>query len=174
MKYGNFVGGGWLPMEKQEMDQMLAHFKKQLVDFFGDGFFKCFTYEYEEPESGVVIHAIFKAELATPFNGRNGFNSTIRNCTEVRFFVTKDKGKYLEIKDPKHPYEPSLWKHDTKHCPAFSYGCNMSVSGSERRYRCKHWETIQNWSPYTYGTEIKDLTYEVSDLNGLKKAITAK
>jgi hypothetical protein len=50
----------------------------------------------------------------------------------------------------------------------------MSVSGSERRYRCKHWETIQNWSPYTYGTEIKDLTYEVSDLNGLKKAITAK
>ena len=174
MKYGNFVGGGWLPMEKQEMDQMLAHFKKQLVDFFGEGFFKGFSYKYEPMPISSVINAVFTAELATPFNGRNGFNSTIRNCTEVRFFVTKNKGKYLEIKDPKHPFDPSYWKHDTKHCPAFSYGCDMWVSGSERRYRCKHWESIQNWSPYTYGTEIKDLTYTVDDLSGLKKAITAK
>ena len=173
MKYGNFVGGGWLPMEKEELNQLQAHFKKQLTDYFGKDFFKGFTYKYEpKPESG-VIHAIFIAKLAKPFNGRNCFRSTIKNCSEIMFFVTKNKGRYLEIKDEKHPYEPSYWKHDVKNCPPFSYGCTMSVTGIERRYRCRHWESIQNWSPYTYGTEVKDLTYTQSDLAGLRKAITS-
>lgn len=174
MKYGNFVGGGWLPIEKQEREQMLAHFKKQLTDFFGKDFFQSFAYTYEPNPISGVIHAVFTAKLAKPFNGRNLYNCTIRNCTEVRFFVTKDKGKYLEIKDKKHPYDPSYYKYDTKNCPPFSYGCTMSVNGAERRYRCRHWETIQNWSPYTYGTEVKDLTYQYNDLNGLRKAITEK
>ena len=172
MKCGNFVGGGWLPMEKEELNQMLAHFKKQLTDYFGEDFFKSFTYKYEDKPVGGVINAVFTAKLAKPFNGRNQFRSTIKNCTEIRFFVTKDKGKYLEIPDPKHPYDIDYYTYDTKNCPPFCYGCNMSVNGSERPYRCKHWESIQNWSPYTYGTEISDLTYGERDLYGLRKAIT--
>jgi hypothetical protein len=174
MKPGNFVGGGWLPMEKKELDKMLVHFQKQLTDIFGKDFFKSFTYKYEPEPIGGVIHAIFSAKLAKPFNGRNQFNSTIKNCTEVRFFVTKDKGRYLEIRDKRYPYNPDKWKHDTKNCPSFCYGCTMSVTGSERPYRCRHWESIQNWSPYTYGTEVKDLTYRHEDFVGLRKAITPK
>lgn len=177
MKQGNFVGGGWLPMEKEELEQMLAHFKKQLTDFFGKGFFKRFYYKYEPNPIGGnegVIHAIFYADFAKPFNGRNKFNSTIKDATCLWFFVTKDKGKYLEIKDEKHPYDISRYKKDYKNCPPFSYGCSMHMTGKERRYRKQHWESIQNWKPYTYGTEISDLTYSESDLEGVRKAITPR
>ena len=32
-------------MEKEELNQLLAHFKKQLTDFFGEDFFESFTYK---------------------------------------------------------------------------------------------------------------------------------
>lgn len=171
MKYGNFVGKGWLPFEPSEIKDIKSHLKSQLVKTFGEEFFSGFTHKVH---GGMVIMLEVTAKLSQPFNGRNWFNSTIKNCTAVRFFITKDKKGYLEIHDEKDPYNIEKYTRDYENCPEFSYGCTMNVSGSERRYRHKLWEGIQNWSPYTYGTEVTDLTYTSNDLNGLKKAITPK
>lgn len=171
MKYGNFVGGGWLTISKDEQNEMKDYFKSQLEMEFGKDFFKGFS--VSDNSGGPVKEIIVVAHLAKPFNGRNRYKELCENVSEIRFFVTKDKGKYLEIKDESHPYEPQYWKHDTENCPPFSYGCTMYVNGRERPYRARHWESIQHWSPYTYGTEIKDLKYESPDMCALRKSITA-
>lgn len=172
MKYGNFVGKGWLPIEQKEADKIRKHLKKQLVKTFGKDFFTQVRADIDN--DGMVKKLIVRAYLKTPFNGRNMFGSTVKNVTDIWFFITKDKAGYLEIHDPDDPYNVEKYKRDYKNCPEFSWGCNMNVTGSERRYQCKHWESIQNWSPYIYGTEIKDLTYDSKDMEGLKKALTQK
>jgi hypothetical protein len=172
MKHGNFVGQGWLPFEASEIESIQKHLKKQLVNTFGEGFFSKFTHKVTSDSCVIMLE--IRGWLAEPFNGRNGFNSTVKNCTAVHFFVTKDKKGYLEIRDEKDPYNIEKYKRDYENCPEFSYGCSLGVTGSERPYRARHWESIQNWSPYTYGTEVSDLTYSGKDLAGLKKAITPK
>ena len=177
MKHGNFVGQGWLPFDKKEAEQIKLHLKSQLMNKFGKDFFKRFSVKIDnkdEDEHGdeSVKHIIVRATLRTPFNGRNWFNSRITDCTDVWFFITKDKKGYLEIHDPNDPYNVRKYKRDYDNCPDFSYGCSMHASGTERKFRCRNTEGIQNWSPYVYGTEIKDLTYSDRDMEGLRKAIT--
>lgn len=168
MKYGNFVGGGWLPISDEEMNQMKDFFKKQLTDFFGKDFFSDFS--AKRRDDSPVLEVIVTAKLKEPFNGRNQYKETCKDVTQVCFFVSKSKGKYLEYRHG-HRY-PEDYEFDYENCPPFSYGCDMYVDGKERPYRCKHWERIQHWSPYTYGTEISDLEYSADDLNKLRKCIT--
>lgn len=170
MKYGNFVGGGWLPISKEEQKEMKKFFKAQLEKEFGKEFFKGFS--VKEERKSPVKEIIITARLATPFNGRNKFKETCKDVSEIRFFITKDKGKYLEIQDEKHPYDIRYYTQDTENCPPFSYGCSMYINGRGRAYRAKHWESIQHWSPYNYGTEINDLQYSERDLTKLRLSIT--
>lgn len=169
MKYGNFVGGGWLPISKEEQKELKDYFKSQLEREFGKDFFKGFS--VRDNSDGPVKEIIVVAHLAKPFNGRNQYKETCENVSEIRFFVTKDKGKYLEIK--LNDGWPPKYEYDRENCPPFSYGCTLYVNGRERPYRARHWESIQHWSPYTYGTEIKDLKYESPDMHALRKSITA-
>lgn len=175
MRYGNFVGQGWMKFSSEEIEMIKLHLKDQLEDAFGKGFFNPPIVKYEENDeeesSHNVILLYIQFPLETPFSGRNCYRDTVKNVTSVNFFVTKDKKGYLEMeKDFSKPV--SEWERDYENCPEFCYGCNMSVTGSERRYRCKHWESLQPCSPYTYGTEVTDLTYTREDLRKLKNKIT--
>ena len=175
MRYGNFVGQGWMKFSSEEIEMIKLHLKDQLEEAFGKGFFKSPIVEYEENDeeesSHNVILLYIQFPLETPFSGRNCYRDTVKNATSVNFFVTKDKKGYLQMeKDFSKPV--SEWERDYENCPEFCYGCNMSVTGSERRYRCKHWESIQPCSSYTYGTEVTDLTYTNEDLRKLKNKIT--
>lgn len=175
MRYGNFVGQGWMKFSSEEIEMITLHLKDQLEDAFGKGFFNPPIVKYEENDeeesSHNVILLYIQFPLETPFSGRNCYRDTVKNATSVNFFVTKDKKGYLQMeRDFSKPV--SEWERDYENCPEFCYGCNMSVTGSERRYRCKHWESLQPCSPYTYGTEVTDLTYTREDLRKLKNKIT--
>lgn len=175
MRYGNFVGQGWMKFSSEEIEMIKLHLKDQLEEAFGKGFFNPPIVKYEENDeeesSHNVILLYIQFPLETPFSGRNCYRDTVKNATSVNFFVTKDKKGYLQMeRDFSKPV--SEWERDYENCPEFCYGCNMSVTGSERRYRCKHWESIQPCSPYTYGTEVTDLTYTREDLRKLKNKIT--
>lgn len=175
MRYGNFVGQGWMKFSSEEIEMITLHLKDQLEDAFGKGFFKPPIVKYEENDeeesSHNVILLYIQFPLETPFSGRNCYRDTVKNATSVNFFVTKDKKGYLQMeRDFSKPV--SEWERDYETCPEFCYGCNMSVTGSKRRYRCKHWESLQPCSPYTYGTEVTDLTYTREDLRKLKNKIT--
>ena len=178
MKYGNFVGNGWMKFSSGESEMIKLHLQDQLEEVFGKEFFNSpvMKQEYEDIEGNVsnthVIHLYIQFPLKVPFSGRNVLNDTIKNLTSVNFFVTKNAKGYLEIKDESDPYNIDKYKKDYANCPEFSYGCSMSVTGSERPYRHKNWESIQNFSPYVYGTEIKDITYEKIELYKLKNKMT--
>ena len=47
MKYGNFVGQGWMKFSSAEIEMIKLHLKDQLEDTFGKGFFKTPTVKYE-------------------------------------------------------------------------------------------------------------------------------
>lgn len=176
MKYGNFVSKGLKKFSSAEIEMITLHLKDQLEYVFGSSFFnepiiKAEYNDVEEEVSNKIIHLYIQFPLAVPFNGRNTYRSTIKNLTHVNFFVTKNAKGYLEIKDPSDPYNIDKYVKDYINAPEFSYGCTMSVTGSKRPYRCKHWESIQNWSQYIYGTEITDLTYEKYELYKLKNTM---
>lgn len=174
MKYGNFVGKGWLPFKKKEIREIISHLQIQLNNQFGEGFFGEPAYQYSPAtRKGGVISLCVYFPLENPFNGRNIFNATVSGLDKVWFFITKDKKGYLEIHDQDDYWNIEKYTRDYVNCPDFSYGCSMHVSGQERGYRKKHWESIQNWSPYVYGTEVSDITYEVSQLRKLQSTMTA-
>lgn len=174
MKYGNFVGKGWGHFSDTEIEHITLHLKTQLEEVFGKEFFGTPTVKYDGKELSESDHKIISIyiqfPLVTPFSGRNRYYDTIMNVTSVNFFITKDTKGYLEIKDWSKPV--TEWERDYENCPDFSYLCHMSVTGKERPYRHKNWESIQNWSPCTYGTEVIDLTYEREDLENMKNKIT--
>ena len=175
MKYGNFVGKGWLPFKKREIGNIVSHLKGQLEQYFGEGFFKEPTYCYKPAtRRGGVITLCVYFPLEKSFNGRNIYGSTVSGLDKVWFFITKNKKGYLEIHDPDDYWNFDKYTRDYENCPDFSYGCSMSVTGNERGYRKKTWQSIQNWSPYVYGTEVSDITYDVSQLRKLQCTMTAR
>lgn len=173
MRYGNFVGKGWMKFSSDESEMIKKHLQEQLEEVFGKEFFNAPVMK-QGYENTQVIHLYIQFPLRVPFNGRNILNDTIKNLTSVNFFVTKNAKGYLEIKDESEPYNIYKYKKDYANCPEFSYGCTMSVTGSERHYRHKNWESIQNFNPYVYGTEIKDITYEKIELYKLKNKLEIK
>ncbi len=166
MKYGNFVGKGWLNFTSAEKKDLVNHFSKQIEENFGKDLFKAPSIECSGKE-GEVIYLVIRFQLKKPFNGRNVYKETIKDFSSINFFVTKSGG-YLECKD-----EDGNRYEDYDNSPDFSYGCNLFVIGKSRAYRCRRWENIQRWSPYTYGTEITDLTYNNNDWRGLKNTLTS-
>lgn len=175
MKYGNFVGKGWLPFENNEIQEIISHLKDQLVKQFGEGVFKEPTYQYNPAtrKDGIITLYVY-FHLNNPFNGRNVYGATVADLDKVWFLITKDKKGYLEIHDPNDYYNYSKYTRDYDNCPDFSYGCSMYVSGHEKGYRKKRWVCIQNWSPYVYGTEVSDITYDVSQLRNLQYTMTER
>lgn len=163
MKYGNFVGQKSLPFSIEEGNKITEHFIKMLEGAFPKGFFMTPYYERNEMEHFEFMYLVFP--LSCPFNGRNKYKARCRGVDAVTFFLTKNEG-YLETKDKN-----GNRGRDYKHCPPFSYGCSLSVTGWEKAFRKRHEERIQNWSPYTYGTEIEDLDY-TDQLSLLKRSIS--
>ncbi len=170
MKYGNFVGQGWLRFQDDEIKAITDHLSEQLKAKFGENFFEA-PKSHQDGEDGEVILLVIDFKLKNPIvSGRNVFGARLSNVTKVSFSITKDKAGWLEITDPKNPYAFPK-ERDYKNCPPFSYGCSLSVDGQERAYKCRTFRSIQNWSPFTYGTEAADLTYENQDLYALKNTL---
>lgn len=171
MKIGGFVGKGTLPFTEQERKAIKKQFKDQLVKQFGEGFFKAFRIQYTE--NGLLANMlVVRAELATPFNGRNKFLENCSMVTDVCIYCHKHAPKWVEVKKP-HSYEVDHYIMPGEDgCPEFDYSCNLGVVGTCKRYRCRNRESIQNWSPFNYGTEIEDLAYDQRTLNGLMYSIT--
>lgn len=170
MKYGNFVGQGWIEISMEEAVEIKNFLAEQLNGVFKKDTFKAVKIEINNDD--VVKHVIISFPFKKIINGRNVFGATIKDVMSVWFFITKDKKGYLEIKDEENPFDFSKVKRNFKDCPDFSWSCTMHVSGSERPYKCRHWESIQRWSPFTYGTEITDLVYSINDLIMVEKSVT--
>lgn len=175
MKYGNFVGKEFLPFTEKETDAVVSVLKPQLEAALGKEYFSSVETEIAK---GNFLEVKFN--FKEPFNGRNLYNETVRNADRVTFVVTKQRG-YLEVRKPKYgidglvidPLVPT-GEMDYDNAPDFQYGCSMLLSGEARGYRCRQWEKIQHWGPYTYGTEASDLTYREHDLKNIKSTLTRK
>lgn len=175
MKYGNFVGKGWMRFADDEARQIVETLRKNVESVFEDGFFKEPVIERVGDDMEECTYAVISLRitlpLATPFSGRNRFGDTIRDASSVNFYVTKHKGAYLSVK--KNFSAPcSEEEKDYENCPEFSYGCKMSVSGYERPYRHSKWDYIKVRDSYTYGTEASDLEYGKNALRYMKSKIT--
>lgn len=171
MKIGGAVGNGTLPFTEKERKAIKALFAKQLTKHFGKDFFKSFTICYSE--KGLCANQlVVVANFAQPFNGRNKFLEKCFNVDSICFHCHKHKVKWVEVKKPESyeidhyimPGEPG--------CPDHDYSCSVKMTGWCKPYRARHTESIQNWSPYVYGTEIDDLAYNKETLDGLKLSVT--
>ena len=155
MRYGNFVGQGNIPFTEEEKQMLLEHFKEQMSSVFDMGMFKKpYVSNYKNDDNYVIVEFDFK----NPFVGRNLYKDRIR-CSGIYFFVNKSAKGWLEITDKKNPYKFPK-ERDYENCPEFQYGCRLCASGIQIGYRKRNKESIQNWQPYTYGTEISDLDYK--------------
>ena len=165
MKYGNFVGTKSTPMtdnEIKEIAETLTEFinsipsVRELVVNDKKGNLSP-EIEISDDSRYVTIHFNFKK----PVKGRNGYKARI-DANGIGFLVTKREG-YIEKKRIENGRY--IFERDEEYDVPFSYGCTLFMMGDEIPYRCREKRSIQNWSPYTYGTEIKDLVdYENKDI----------
>ena len=167
MKYGNMVSKGWLPFTEQEINELAQHFSQIVGNVLGfDRIKENAEIEYEALNK---MHSLFiRVYLKEPFTGRNVYKDRIFNATMVDFMCHKNGKGWLEIKDD----HGNIIGKDEENCPDFQYSCSMYVSGKEIPYRCKTRQSIQNWSPYVYGTEISDLDWTQKDKIGLRNTFT--
>lgn len=175
MKYGNFVGKGWMPFDEETTKSLYEHFKSQCEQVFGKDYFSGFRIMVDNEEGekyANVKHLCFYADVKNPSPVfRNCEGSRIFDHKTIWFFCCKHAKGYLEVTDPKEP-----WKfpkdRDYDNCPEFSFGCDVNADGYEVVYKGRSKQRFQCSSPYNYGTEIKDLDF-ISQLRELRR-ITAR
>lgn len=167
MKYGNFVGTKSIPMtdnEIKEITETLTEFinsipsVRQLIVKDKKGNVSPEIEKYDD-SSCITVHFDFKK----PVKGRNGYMARI-DASSIDFLVSKYEGyiKKKHIENGRYIFE-----RDEEYNVPFSYRCTLFMVGDEIPYRHKQRRSIQNWSPYTYGTEIKDLVdYGDKDIRG--------
>lgn len=158
MKHPNFITLDDATVEYSEVKPMIEALAKRL----SEAGISATVSRNEDFSTGYA----FEFKFASPIKGRDWKRSAI-NCTGFRVWVQKNIGKdemrvngHFVIEEDKSKREiicgkwPHIYKLEGERYEQFS--AEFQFLGKERRYRCRHLESIQDntMSVYQYDDDI--------------------